>query len=142
MAIKQIDFGSKEYQQMVQLRLEVLRKPLGLIFSEADLEQEKEDILIAAYEEDKILACCILTPTAAKQLRLRQMAVLGNQQGKGLGASLMQFAETIARDKGFVKIMMHARVSAMGFYEKLGYNAVGHQFEEVTVPHFIMEKKI
>lgn len=142
MAIKQIDFGSKEHQQMVQLRLEVLRKPLGLSFSEADLELEKEDILIAAYDDDRILACCILTPVPSKQLRLRQMAVQSNQQGKGLGASLMQFAETIARDKGYKKIMMHARVTAMGFYEKLGYHPVGDQFEEVTVPHYIMEKKI
>ena len=37
MAIKQIDHGSKEYLKMVQLRLEVLRKPLGLIFSEIEL---------------------------------------------------------------------------------------------------------
>jgi predicted GNAT family N-acyltransferase len=35
---------------------------------------------------------------------------------------------------------MHARVSATGFYEKLGYEIRGEQFDEVTIPHYIMEK--
>jgi hypothetical protein len=64
MALKQIDHGSKEYTQMVNLRDEVLRKPLGLHFTKEDLEKEKEDILIAAFDEDVILGCCLLTQTA------------------------------------------------------------------------------
>jgi len=41
MGLKQIDHGSAEYKKMVELRKEILRKPLGLDFSEADLENEK-----------------------------------------------------------------------------------------------------
>ena len=73
-------------------------------------------------------------------VRLRQMAVLNNLQGKGIGRALMQFAENIARDRGFKRITMHARKSAAGFYEKLGYTIFGEEFEEVTIPHFVMEK--
>ena len=51
MALKIIDFGSPEYQQMVKLRDTVLRKPLGLTFTQEDLESEKDNILIAAFEE-------------------------------------------------------------------------------------------
>ena len=43
MPLKIIDHGTKEYQQMVDLRNQILRKPLGLEFTEADLEKEKED---------------------------------------------------------------------------------------------------
>ncbi|MBS1564192.1 MAG: GNAT family N-acetyltransferase, partial [Bacteroidetes bacterium] len=32
--------------------------------------------------------------------------------------------------------------TAVGFYEKLGYVAVGEEFLEVTLPHFVMEKKL
>ncbi len=142
MALKQIDHGSKEYQQMVNLRMEVLRKPLGLSFTKDELEKEKEDILIAAFEEEKMLACCMLSKNDDKSVRLRQMAVQNNVQGKGIGASMMNFAETIARDKGFKKLMMHARTTAMGFYEKLGYKATGEEFTEVTIPHFMMEKRL
>jgi predicted GNAT family N-acyltransferase len=143
MALKQIDHGTKEYQQMVTLRLDILRKPLGLSFTDDELQTEKEDILIGAFEEEKMLACCLLTKTPEnKCLKVRQMAVQNNLQGKGIGASLMSFAETLARDKGFKKLTMHARKNALGFYEKLGYKVVGDEFEEVTIPHFAMEKKL
>jgi predicted GNAT family N-acyltransferase len=35
---------------------------------------------------------------------------------------------------------MHARKSATGFYEKLGYTTDGQEFLEVTLPHVVMEK--
>jgi predicted GNAT family N-acyltransferase len=70
------------------------------------------------------------------------MAVQNNLQGKGIGASLMNFAENIARDSGYKKMMMHARKTAVGFYEKLGYNVVSNEFIEVSIPHFVMEKKL
>jgi predicted GNAT family N-acyltransferase len=142
MALKQIDHGSKEYQQMINLRKEILRKPLGLSFTEEELAKEKEDILIGAFDDDTILACCLLTKMDDKCIKLRQMAVQNNLQGKGIGASMMNFAETVARDKGYKKLVMHARKTALGFYEKLGYKAFGDEFEEVTIPHYIMEKKL
>ncbi|WP_216073821.1 hypothetical protein, partial [Acinetobacter baumannii] len=60
---------------MVDLRYQLLRKPLGLIFTEEELEREKNDILIGCFEDEKLEACCILTQTAPKTVRLRQMAV-------------------------------------------------------------------
>ena len=142
MALKLIDYGSREYQQMVQLRNDILRKPLGLYFAPEELEKEKDEILIGAFEEEKMLGCCMMVEVDRATVRLRQMAVLNNLQGKGIGKAMMQFAENIARDRGFRKIMMHARKSATGFYEKLGYQVIGNEFEEVTLPHFVMEKKL
>lgn len=142
MALKLIDHGSPEYQQMVQLRNDILRKPLGLDFDPDELEREKDEILIAAYEDDKMLGCCMLIKVDPSTVRLRQMAVLRNLQGKGVGRALMQFAENIARDRGFRKIVMHARKTATGFYEKLGYVVKSDEFEEVTLPHVVMEKAL
>jgi len=142
MPIKQIDHGSKEYDQMVQLRYEILRKPLKLSFDKGELEKEKHDILIGAFEEDTMLGCCILKEIDKDTVRLRQMAVQNNLQGKGIGASMMNFAENVARDAGYKKIMMHARKTAIGFYKKLGYNVTGKEFLEISIPHFAMEKKL
>ena len=127
---------------MVHLRHEILRKPLGLTFDEAELEKEKEDILIGAFEDDRLLGCCLLSPMDTSTIRLRQMAVPDNMQGKGIGRALMIFAENIARDQGYRKLCMHARSTALGFYEKLGYAASGKEFTEVTIPHYIMEKTL
>jgi len=142
MALRMIDYGTKEYQQMVHLRYEILRKPLGLQFGREELEKEKEDVLIGAFEDDRILGCCLLTRVNDKTVRLRQMAVPNNMQGKGMGRALMIFAENIARDYGYVKLIMHARKTAVGFYEKQGYYIYGKEFEEVTIPHYIMEKTL
>ena len=142
MALKIIDHGSREYQQMVQLRNDILRKPLNLTLTPEELAKEKDEILIGAFDEEKMLGCCMLITVDPSTVRLRQMAVLNNLQGKGIGRALMQFAENIARDRGFKKIIMHARKSAAGFYEKLGYQVCSGEFEEVTLPHYEMEKKL
>jgi len=142
MGLKQIDHGSKEYQQMVNLRYEIMRKPLGLTFSQDELTKEKNDILIGAFDEDEMMGCCILTDTKDGCVRLRQMAVQKNMQGKGIGESIITFAENLARDKGFKALTMHARDTAIGFYEKYGYKVKGDQFIEINIPHHIMEKRL
>ena len=142
MALRMIDHGTKEYQQMVNLRNEILRKPLGLSFDKEELDKEKDDILMGAFEDDRLLGCCLLTRMDAFTIRLRQMAVPNNMQGKGVGRALMIFAENIARDLGYRKLCMHARQTAVGFYQKLGYSISGEPFEEVTIPHYIMEKAL
>ena len=142
MALKIIDHGSKEYKQMVDLRYQMLRKPLGLTFTPQDLAAEKNDILICCFEDDKIEACCMLTETDPKTVRLRQMVVTDVLQGNGIGRVLMSFAENIARDRSYRRLTMHARKSAVGFYEKNGYKICSGEFEEVTIPHYVMEKEL
>jgi predicted GNAT family N-acyltransferase len=142
MPLKIIDHGTEDYKKMVDLRYQTLRKPLGLNFSPEELEKEKDDMLIGAFEDDVMLGCCMLTKVAPSTVRLRQMAVKAGLQGKGVGRVLMQFAENLARDRGNKTITMHARKTAVGFYEKLGYQVSGNEFQEVTIPHFVMEKNL
>lgn len=144
MALKIIDHGTPEYLQMVKLREEILRRPLGLSFLPEELEREKDNLLLVAYEDDHMLGCCMLVEEEQdpQTVRLRQMAVSNDLQGKGIGKVLMNFAENIARDRGYKKLTMHARKNAIGFYEKMGYKSSGQEFEEVTIPHFVMEKAL
>jgi GNAT superfamily N-acetyltransferase len=142
MALKILEHGSHEYRQMVKLRDDILRKPLGLGFTPQELDEEKDNTLIAAFEEEDILGCCMLVEENPQTVRLRQMAVLNDLQGKGIGRALMSFAENIARDLGYKVLAMHARKNALGFYEKMGYKVVGDEFLEVTIPHYVMEKQL
>jgi predicted GNAT family N-acyltransferase len=142
MALKIIDHGTKEYHQMVKLREDILRKPLGLAFSLDELEEEKNNLLIGAFEDGDILGCCMLVEETPGMAKLRQMAVLNVLQGKGIGRALMQFAENLARDHGYRALTMHARKNAVGFYEKMGYRVKGDEFLEVSIPHYEMEKEL
>lgn len=125
---------------MVELRNSVLRKPLGLTFSITELDNEKHNIHIGAFQDGKLVGCCMLIPEGAEIIRLRQMAVQNELQGKGIGKELILFAENYARDKNYKTLSMHARKTAAGFYQKLGYKITGDEFIELSIPHYIMEK--
>lgn len=142
MALKIIDHGSNEYLQMIKLRDDILRKPLGLGFTPQELEKEKDNMLIGAFEDDDMLGCCMLVEKNPETVRLRQMAVLNDLQGKGIGRALMNFAENLARDRGYKIMSMNARKNAVGFYEKMGYKVTSNEFTELTIPHYVMEKKL
>lgn len=142
MALKIIDYGTPEYQLMVKMRDEILRKPLGLKFSEAELEQEKDNLFIGAFEDDQMLGCCMIVENDPDQAQLRQMAVLNNLQGKGIGRALILFAENLARDHGYSTMYMHARKNTVPFFEKMGYIITSDEFIKLTIPHFEMKKEL
>lgn len=142
MQIQLIEYGSATYHQMVGLRMEILRRPLGLSFTKEQLEAEKNDFFLGAYENDTIAGCSVLTPIDSTTIQLRQMAVKENMQAKGIGSMLLEFAEKLAEEKGYKILMMHARKTALGFYQKKGYEIKGNEFIEVTIPHCYMEKKL
>jgi N-acetylglutamate synthase-like GNAT family acetyltransferase len=142
MQLKLIEHGSMAYIQMIKLRMEILRKPLGLSFTQEQLDAEKKDWLIGAYKSNELIGCCVLTDYAPGTIQLRQMAVRQDIQSGGIGKRIVMYAEKFAREKGYSILMMHARNSALGFYKKCGYEVKGNEFIEVTVPHHYMEKRL
>jgi len=142
MVVKTIEYKGEYYDKMVLLRFEILRKPLGLIFTEADLAKDEHDTLIALTINENIEGCCILTEKNNTTVQLRQMAVNNLLQGKGMGRKIMDYAEQKAKENGYQMLMMHARLEAREFYERLGYVAEGEVFEEVSIPHITMKKKL
>jgi GNAT superfamily N-acetyltransferase len=144
--VRHIEYGSSDHQQMIRLRDELLRAPLGLTFSAGYIEQERTDILLGVFEDDgqteEIAGCCILSTAAEGVIQLRQMAVQKERQRTGIGTLLMAYAEKEAREKGFHTVILHARKTAVPFYLRLGYEISGEEFEEVTLPHLEMRKQI
>lgn len=142
MEIKIFKQNEPEYLLSLILRYHVLRIPLGLTFSKADLAKDKEDVHIGLFEGDAILASLILTDTGNATVKMRQVAVYEQYQGKGLGKKLVEYADNYAREKGYRLIHCHARDTAKSFYSKLGYQVVGDEFTEVGIRHYYMEKQL
>ncbi|MBN2663879.1 MAG: GNAT family N-acetyltransferase [Bacteroidales bacterium] len=142
MIVKEIIFGSIEYNKSIDLRDEILRKPLGLAFTSEFLQQDKDQFHIAAFEGDKIVGILILKPLDKNTLKMRQVAVNVNLQGKGIGRKMVEFSEKFAVEKGFSYFELNARKEAIPFYEKLNYLIVGDEFFEVGISHKKMVKKI
>jgi predicted GNAT family N-acyltransferase len=144
MAISSKVFTQKdsEYWLSLILRYKILRHPLGLTYSKSDLSSEDKDFHLGLYDGDRLLACMILSTADGVKVKLRQVAVDDSVQGKGYGSHLQKFAEGFARQNGYVKMYCHARKTAVAFYEKAGFEALGEEFTEVGIPHYYMEKEL
>ena len=134
--------GSAAYNASVALRNDVLRKPLGLELTNGELEQERSDYHLVCQDDGELVGCLVLVPQSNNEVKMRQVAVSPQARGQGIGRALTRFAEAFAGGLGFERVTLHARSTAVPFYEKLGYERVGEEFEEVTIPHWSMQKTL
>lgn len=75
--------------------------------------------------------------------RLRGMATLPEVQRRGAGRALIAAGVAAATAAGAELMWCNARITAQGFYELLGFVAVGDQFLEPTSgPHYVMVKEL
>lgn len=143
MQVFQIEFATPEYDEAVHLRYEVLRRPLGLEYTPDQLAAEYADIHLAAFDDEgQLIGYLCLSPLDKHKMKMRQVAIAPQWQGKGVGSELVAASEELAKSLNFNIMTMHAREKAVPFYLRLGYRAVGDRFEEVTIPHFKMEKSL
>ncbi len=77
------------------------------------------------------------------QYRIRGMAVLENHRKKGYGEALIRHLETFLRSQKIPYVWFNARIIAINFYEKLGYEIVGDAFDMSDIGvHYKMYKKL
>jgi len=85
----------------------------------------------------------VATPAASQEWRLRGMAVDEKFQGVGLGRRLIQtgIQQLVVNHQGSLRLWCNARVSALMFYQKLGFKAIGKPFSIRDIgEHRIMAK--
>ena len=81
---------------------------------------------------------CPLRP-GLRAWRLRGMATVTDMQGRGAGSSLVAEGVGVARADNAALMWCNARVTARGFYERLGFAAIGDEFElPVAGEHYVM----
>ncbi len=134
------------YQQSLTLRDQVLRQPLGLSIWEENLEPETHyghfGIIQFSEKLGSLLACVVIVPKTQERVKLRQMAVLPEVQYQGLGCFLIGEVEEYLKPYHIKTINLAARVSAIRFYQKLGYQSISPEFIEVGIPHQTLEKTL
>lgn len=133
---------------ILKVRLEILRKGMTLDDCHFSGDNDPESIHFAAFDSDKIIGCCTLTVNPqpiieGSYYQLRGMAVLEDYQKSGIGRKLLHAAESELIGQGKNVLWFNARTSAVGFYQKYGYQVLGNEFEiEGVGPHFKMHKAI
>jgi predicted GNAT family N-acyltransferase len=140
--LRKIHHSSVEYALTIALRDRVLRHPLGLYFTPEQLEEEKNEFHLSAWQGNELLGCLVLKPVDMYVVKMRQVAVTPQAQGKGIGKMLVDWSETFAREHLFTTMQLHARDTAVPFYLQLGYETYGDPFTEVSIPHRSMQKQL
>lgn len=138
--IREIKYDTKEYSKELELRDEVLRKPLGRSLYDDNMEAEEHDFHIGAFLNDTLVGVMILTRLSPVVVIMRQVSVDEIWRTKNIGKEMVLYAEQYSKNKGYEMMVLNARKSAVGFYEKLGYEKVSEEFLEVNIPHYKMRK--
>jgi predicted GNAT family N-acyltransferase len=143
MSIQIISTESKLYQKAIDLRNEILRKPLGMDIDNDGFKDGEDHVHFVALEDDEVVGVVVLIPHWKEGVgKLRQMATAEKVRGKGYGIQLVKALEEYAAEQQMTSVFLHSRHYAAGFYEKLGYTIWSDVFQEVGMDHFAMQKRI
>lgn len=71
--------------------------------------------------------------------QFRKMAVLPADQGKGFGLQLLKYLVDYCRSQGIKNLWCNARVSATGFYQKIGFDTIGEPYERNQLQYIKMQ---
>lgn len=134
-----IDSEDFRFREWVALRQLILRDPIGLIYTETDLEAERDERHLIMERSGRLLGGLAVKVLTEERWKIRQVAVTESERGTGLGVLVMKHAMSVAMEESVTEIVLHARETVVAFYEKLGFSVVGEPFEEVGIPHRRME---
>ncbi|SNQ44235.1 GNAT family N-acetyltransferase [Cellulophaga lytica] len=146
---KELTFKLISAIETYPVRHPVLRAGKPLSSCEFSGDNLKTTFHIGAYQNNQLIGVASLLQVKNTSIlnvfayQLRGMAIANEHQGKGLGKKIINYAETILKEKGVLLLWMNARVSAIPFYTKCGYTKSGSIFEIQKVgPHVVMFKKL
>jgi GNAT superfamily N-acetyltransferase len=129
-----------------ELRLSVLRPDAPREPSAYDLDPET--VHIGAFDDAQPVGCATVFPdpyeTEPRAWRLRGMAVEPSYQGTGVGRAVLEAAVGVAVAAGAPLIWANGRTTALAFYQRLGWIAVGKEFTygPADLPHYVILRRL
>jgi GNAT superfamily N-acetyltransferase len=103
---------------------------------------------IAALDGEDVVGTCFIYPApcpwspAGQAWRLRSMATAPARQGTGVGSAVLAAAVAYIAAHGGGVLWLHARESAVPFYERNGLAVHGERFVENDLPHRRMWRNV
>ncbi len=100
-----------------------------------ELEHDADDVNYthakACLEDGTVVGTARLLPSGY----IGRMAVLQEHRGAGIGSALLKTLIKEAQHQGHTQICLNAQVSAIDFYQKLGFTSKGKRFMEAGIEH-------
>lgn len=73
--------------------------------------------------------------------KIGRVAVLPEFRRRGVGTQVMKVLEQAGIQAGLTQVWFHAQLTAVSFYESLGYTAEGEVFSEAGIQHVKMLRR-
>jgi GNAT superfamily N-acetyltransferase len=133
-------------EEVRELRLRVLRPGAPLVPSAYDIEPAT--LHVGAFDGTVTVGCATVFPEAYEEepaaWRLRGMAVAPDYQGRGIGQRVLDATTDRAVAAGAGLLWATGRVSALTFYERLGWEVVGELFYygPANLPHRMVVRRL
>ena len=83
-----------------------------------------------------------LLPSDHGTAKVGRMAVHRVLRGTGVGRQVLMALMEVALERGDRAVRLSAQRTAEGFYARMGFQAVGAPYDEVGIPHVLMEKRL
>ncbi len=135
--------GSADWPEIVDLRTRVFVLEQGV---PAEIEQDDRDATaVHALSRDgsgRVVATGRLLLGDDGRASIGRMATDPAARGNGHGAAVLSELQRQAVARGVVEIVLHAQLTARGFYDRAGYTAVGEVYEEAGIPHVTMVRRL
>lgn len=134
--------GPGELPTCLEIRLEVFVEGQAVPLHEEVDGRDEQCSHFLALRGGRPLGTARLRITEDGEARAERVAVLEEARGTGLGAAVMLLLESTAQEQGHTKVVLHAQVAVIPFYERLGYVAEGPVFMDCDIPHRAMSKAL
>jgi ElaA protein len=109
------------------------------------LELDGEDDLcvhvLALDDDGRAIGTARLQRTDAGA-KVQRVAVAADRRRQGVGRRIMAVVEDEARRGGVGRVVLSSQVSAIPFYERLGYVASGPVYDDAGIPHRDMHRDL
>ncbi len=84
------------------------------------------------------IACGRIKPDG----HIGRMAVLKAYRKMGIGTAILKALLNSAAEQNITAVFLHAQITAISFYEKLGFEISSKTFLDANIPHKTMRKKL
>lgn len=121
------------------IRRAVFMEEQGFVNEFDDIDKMARHIVL--YESGIPVATCRLYYSDDKKCHvIGRIAVSRSYRGNNYGVETVRYAEREIRKRGVAGIGLSAQLSAVGFYERLGYHSIGETYQDEGCTHIWMEK--
>lgn len=140
--------GESELQTCLQIRREVFIEEQGVAKNlELDgLEDQCEHFIAFLHGEGDSAQPAVGTARLFIDVdgvaKAQRVAVLAGVRGRGVGRIIMEAIEEAVGAHGLERLVLGAQMSAVPFYEGLGYATYGDVFDDAGIRHLMMAKTL